>query len=394
MLRFEIGGRMSYLRFLMPKSETSRVSSMDSKLPERQSKRFTPIGIIFALGGILLFAYFVKKAGVADIFSGIKRLGAGFLIVLAISLIRHTVRSLAWTKCFEEPYRLRFRDALRARLMGDALGNMLPLVSMFVSEPSKPALIRDRVPLMAGLSAIAIENIFYSLSVSVFIFSGMTALLLTFDLPRALRFSSIGGLVFIFLLISGAAMVIRKQVKFLSGALEYLYRRGVARRWLETGRARVSTFEDRIYGFYDRHRSRFLLILLLEACFHLAGVLEIYVVLSFVSIGLAPTLFTAFILESVNRVINVVFKFVPMRTGVDEAGTGMLSKILGFTTVTGVTLAIIRKGRDLVWTAIGVALLVRRGFSLRGVARETEAAIASEARKSAGLPPVRTNESS
>lgn len=378
----------------MRNNETSRVSSMNPKVPERQSKKFTPIGIIFALAGILLFAYFVNQAGVTDIFSGIKRLGAGFLIVLAISAVRHTVRSLAWTKCFEEPYRLRFRDALRARLMGDALGNILPLVSMFVSEPSKAALIRDRVPLMAGLSAIAIENIFYSLSVSVFIFSGMTALLLTFHLPKALRFSSIGGLIFIFLLISGAAVVIRKQWKFLSGALEYLYRRGVARRWLETGRARVSTFEDRIYGFYQRHRSRFLLILLLEACFHLAGVLEIYVTLSFVSVGLAPTFFTAFILESVNRVINVLFKFVPMRTGVDEAGTGMLSKILGFTTVTGVTLAIIRKGRDLVWTAIGVALLVRRGFSLRGAAREAEAAIASEARKSAAtLPPVRTNES-
>lgn len=370
------------------------MSSMNPKASEKQSKKFTPIGIGFALAGVLLFAYFVQKAGVNDIFDGIKRLGTGFLIVLAISAVRHTVRSVAWTKCFEEPYRLRFRDALRARLMGDALGNILPFVSMFVSEPSKPALIRDKVPLMAGLSAIAIENIFYSLSVSIFIFSGMTALLLTFHLPKALRFASIGGLIFIFLLISGAALVIRKQLKFLSGALEYLYRRGVARRWLETGRARVSTFEDRIYGFYDRHRSRFLLILLLEACFHLAGVLEIYVVLSFVSIGLAPTFFTAFILESVNRVINVVFKFVPMRTGVDEAGTGMLSKILGFTTVTGVTLAIIRKGRDIFWTTIGVALLVRRGFSLRSAARDTEAAIAGEARKSAGLPPVRTNESS
>ena len=221
------------------------MSSMNSKVSETQSKKFTPIGIGFALAGILLFAYFVKKAGVNDILDGIKRLGAGFLLVLAISAIRHTVRSLAWTKCFEEPYRLRFRDALRARLMGDALGNILPFVSMFVSEPSKPALIRDKVPLMAGLSAIAIENIFYSLSVSIFIFSGMTALLLTFHLPKALRFASIGGLIFIFLLISGATVVIRKQWKFLSGALEYLYRRGVARRWLENGRARVSTCDDR-----------------------------------------------------------------------------------------------------------------------------------------------------
>jgi hypothetical protein len=371
------------------------MSAMSSSVTEKsRSKKFTPIGIIFALAGVLLFAYFVKKAGVADIFDGIKRLGAGFLIVLVISGVRQTVRSLAWTKCFEGPDHLRFRDAFRARVMGDALGNILPLASMFVAEPAKPALIRDRVPLMAGLSAIAIENIFYSLSVAVFIFSGMTALLLTFHLPKPLRFASIGGLVFIFLLISVATVVIRKQWKFLSGALEFLYRRGLARRWLETGRARVSTFEDRIYGFYERNRSRFLVILLLEGCFHLAGVMEIYVTLSFISFALAPTFFTAFILESVNRVINVVFKFVPLRTGVDEAGTGMLSKILGFTTVTGVTLAIVRKGRDLVWTAIGVAFLVRRGFSMRAAARETETAAAIEASKSAALPHVRPNESS
>lgn len=375
-------------------NQTSNMSSTKDAGERSRSKKFTPIGIIFALGGLLLFAYFVKRAGVSDILSGIKRLGAGFLIVLAISAVRHIARSLAWMQCFEAPDRLRFRDAFRARLMGDALGNIVPFASMFVSEPSKPALIRDRVPLMAGLSAIAIENIFYSLSVAVFVFSGMTALLLTFHLPKPLRFASIGGLIFIFLLISGATLVIRKQWKFLSGALEYLYGRGVARRWLETGRARVSTFEDRIYGFYERNRSRFLLILLLEACFHLAGVLEIYVTLSFVSVGLAPTFFTAFILESVNRVINVVFKFVPMRMGVDEFGTGKVSGILRFAETTGVTLAIIRKGRDLFWTAVGVAFLLHRGLSLRGAAREAEAAIADEADKSAAaLPHVRRNES-
>src|SRR5688500_610682 len=130
----------------MRNEDPGSVSSMNPKVPESRSKKFTPIGIIFALGGILLFAYFVKKAGVSVIFEGIKRLGAGFLIVLAISLVRHTVRSVAWTKCFEAPNRLRFRDALRARLMGDALGNITPFVSMFVSEPSKPALIRDKVP--------------------------------------------------------------------------------------------------------------------------------------------------------------------------------------------------------------------------------------------------------
>jgi hypothetical protein len=37
-----------------------------------------------------------------------------------------------------------------------------------------------------------------------------------------------------------------------------------------------------------------------------------------------------------------------------------------------VTLAIVRKGRDICWTAVGVALMVRRGISLRAAARESQ----------------------
>ena len=89
---------------------------------------------------------------------------------------------------------------------------------------------------------------------------------------------------------------------------------------------------------------------------------------------------TAFILESVNRVINVAFKFIPLRMGVDEAGTGKVSKVLLFTEATGVTLAIVRKARDVFWAAVGMTLLVQRGISLRAVARDAESALAEQAR--------------
>ena len=93
---------------------------------------------------------------------------------------------------------------------------------------------------------------------------------------------------------------------------------------------RARSLEDRVYGFYERNSNRLLMILMLEMSFHFAGVLEIYTTLWFISGVVAPTLLTAFILESVNRVINIVFKFIPFRLGVDEAGTGMLAKARGF----------------------------------------------------------------
>jgi lysylphosphatidylglycerol synthase-like protein len=274
----------------------------------------------------------------------------------------------------EPPHRLRFWDAFRARLMGDAIGNILPFASFVISEPAKPALIRDRVPLMAGFSAILIENLFYSLSVVVFVFSGMLALLLNFSLPKGLRIASLITLIVIAIVVAAGIFLVRRQIRFISGATGFLHRRGFNPKWVDKGR----TLEDRVYGFYQRNGSRFLPILFLEACFHLAGVMEIYVTLFFISPLQPPTLFTAFILESVNRVITMAFKFIPLRMGVDEAGTGKVSKVLQFTETTGVTLAIIRKARDVFWAAVGVGLLLHRGLSLRTVARDAEAALAEQ----------------
>ena len=86
-----------------------------------------------------------------------------------------------------------------------------------------------------------------------------------------------------------------------------------------------------------------------------------------------------------NRVINVVFKFIPLRMGVDEAGTGKVAAILQFTETTGVTLAIIRKSRDVFWTLVGVLLLIQRGWSLRAANRAADAAIVDATESEANI---------
>jgi glycosyltransferase 2 family protein len=337
-------------------------------LSERRarSRKFAPLGIIFGLLGLLLFAYFVGRAGAGEIFSRIQRLGAGFFLILAISSIRYIVRALAWMRCIELPHKLPFRDAFAARIMGDALGNIIPFVSVAVSEPSKAVFVKDRVPLLVGLSGLAIENIFYALSVALFIFTGTATLLLTFSLPKPLRYASIGALTATVIVIPLVYLIIRSQARFLSGAVGFLQHRGVARKWMEKIKPRAQSLEERVYGFYTKSERSFISIFALDCCFHVTGVLEVFITLSFIS-PVAPTLTQAFILESVNRVINVAFKFIPLRAGVDEGGTGQVSKVLGFARGIGETLAIVRKGRDIFWSAIGLILIWKKGFSLRGL---------------------------
>jgi hypothetical protein len=74
-------------------------------------------------------------------------------------------------------------------------------------------------------------------------------------------------------------------------------------------------------------------------------------------IGVDLTFATAFMLEAVNRALNIAFIFVPALIGVDEAGTGLITDTLGFGATAGVALAIIRKIRMFFWIGIGLAFL-------------------------------------
>ncbi len=340
------------------------------------SKKSKIIGIIFALAGLLLFAYLVWSTGPTKIANDLKKLGAGFLLVLAISSIRYIVRTLAWTLCFTGEHRLRFRDAFRAYVVGDAMGNLTPL-GIVASEPTKAALVRDRVPLVVAVSALAVQNLFYSLSVALFILSGIVTLLLSFPLKPGLRLMTLISLGVVCFIILVGFIIYRSRWSFITATFERLRKNRFGKRFLkEKQRENTRAVEDTIYNFYSRHRARCALIMAMEACFHLAGVLEVYVTLYFIS-GVPPTFLVAYVLESVNRIINVVFKFVPLRAGVDEAGSSWVSKALGYGDI-GTPLGIIRKARVICWTALGVAFLVRRGLSTQAVAEETEEVIAEE----------------
>ena len=333
-------------------------------VPPRHQKRATLLTLILAAGCLALFAYTLRNAGLDEIRDGVRRLGwSGFAAILALSGLRLVVRSRAWMRCVEGEAHLPFLEALDATLMGEALGNVTPLANV-ISEPSKAAFVRGRVPFRAALSAIVVENIFYTASVALMIGLGASAFLFAYSMPEYLRAVSYGTLAGVAVVVGGAYVVLRANVRPLSGAGEWLHARGLAPAWVSSRIARVRRFEDGITTFTARNGRSLAPLALYEAAFHLAGVAEVYVTLSLIVPG-GVSLLTALVVESTGRVINVLFKFVPLRLGVDEAGNALLALPLGLLPASLVTLALVRKARILVWTAVGVALLFRRGLSVR-----------------------------
>src|SRR4029079_15490342 len=106
------------------------------------------------------------------------------------------------------------------------------------------------------------------------------------------------------------------------------------------------------------HPRRVPQVLAYEFLFHALGVAEQYVLLLLLLGGRPQTLLLeSIVLETVNRLITIVFKFVPMRIGVDEAGSGLATDAMTLTTGVGVTMAIVRKARTLFWSGVGLVLL-------------------------------------
>jgi putative ABC transport system permease protein len=92
---------------------------------------------------------------------------------------------------------------------------------------------------------------------------------------------------------------------------------------------------------------------------HATSVLEVYVALRF--LGFKPQVSQAYIIESLTKVINFVFAFVPGTIGVYEGGTEViLQKGLGFTPAAGLALALVRKAAIVCWTSVGLLVLTWR----------------------------------
>jgi hypothetical protein len=343
----------------------------------------TMAGLAAAALALLLFAYMLHQAGLRELLQSVLRIGpGGFAAILALSGVRLVVRTMTWRLCLDDPAPLRFREAFPVMLMGEALGNAIPFAG-FLTEPAKAALVRRRVPLAASLSALVVENIIYSVTVGVVILFGGVAFLLRFrpaagweQTGEALQIATLGSLALVVLLVGVAYLILRADLKPATRALAWLHRHNVARHAIERQLQRVHDFEARVNGFTTRHRDRLLPLLALEALFQVAGVAEVYVTLALVVGTGASGLLTALILETTGRVVNILFKFIPMRLGVDEAGAALITRALGLGSTPGVTLGLVRKARIFTWTAAGVLLLLHRGLSVGRALDDAEAAAA------------------
>jgi putative ABC transport system permease protein len=312
------------------------------------------LAFVFGAGLLILL---VRAVGVEPIFDALKQIGGGFFILLAIAAFRHCTRTLTmYLAVAPEHRRFTFWEAFTTRLAGETI-SFFTFTGPVLGEATKAALLRKRVPLASGVQALAVDNLLYNLSVAVFISSGALVMLATYDLPAGARVPLVviaAAMTLVFIAVSAAVV---SDVMPVTGAVDFLIRRGFKERWFASRREHFRRVESNVYDFYKHRPRAFFTMFACDFLAHATTVAEVYVALSM--LGFEPLARVAYIIDSLTKVVNLVFGFVPATIGVYEGGTGFILHTLGYAVATGVTIGIVRKASMIVWALVGLAMLVR-----------------------------------
>lgn len=313
--------------------------------------------LAFVLGVGLLVAV-IRRVGVQPIFDALGRIGFGFFYILLISGLRHLFRSLAMSAAVPpEHRRFSWHQALSARLGGEAI-SFLTFTGPVLGEATKVALLRKRVPLTSSVSALVIDNLLYNLSVALFIMSGACVMLIAYPLPSVVWYVLVAIAASASLCLLAVGYAASKRMMPLTSLVSGLSRLRLNRRTLAGRRKQIRLLESNVYNFYRERPTSFAAMLGYNLFAHATSVLEVYLTLRL--LGFHPQIHSAYVIESLTKVINFAFGFVPATIGVYEGGTELILRTLGFVKAAGVTLAIVRKAGSIFWTGIGLVILVHR----------------------------------
>ncbi|HZT60226.1 MAG TPA: ABC transporter permease [Pyrinomonadaceae bacterium] len=311
--------------------------------------------LAFVFGAALLF-FLIRAVGVAPIFDALRQIGAGFLLLLAIAGLRHVLRTISMSLAVApEHRRFTFWQAFTTRLAGETI-SFFTFTGPVLGEATKAALLRKRVPLASGVQALAVDNLLYNLSVALFISTGACVMLLTYDLPAGARLPLVAiaaGMTLVIVVVAGAVV---SDAMPVTGAVDFFIRRDFKRAWFESKREHFHRVEANVYDFYKHRPAALFTMFACDLGAHVTTAAEVYIILGMLSFE--PTARVAYIIDSLTKVVNLVFGFVPATIGVYEGGTGFILHTLGYAVATGVTIGIVRKASMIVWALIGLLSLV------------------------------------
>ena len=312
--------------------------------------------------GLLTLALVVWHIGLGRIYDAAAQLGPVALLVLLIpSVIMYVVDAYGWKVTLGPSAKdIPFWRVLAIRTAGEVV-NMTTPTAYVGGEPLKAYLLKKHhVPIVEGLASVIIAKTTMTIAEVLFILLGIALAFWTVGADATSGQTVAAALLSVGLLLFGtAAFVFVQRRGLFTWILEFLRKIGLKIAYLEAREEKLRLLDRTILTFYRDNRPAFYSSTGLFFLGWMAEALEVYVIIYYLG-GPAMAL-SAISIGALSVFIKGGTFFIPGSLGAQDGGNVLLLSAFGYSDVTGITFALLRRFRELVWIGLGLLCLALVG---------------------------------
>jgi uncharacterized protein (TIRG00374 family) len=306
-----------------------------------------PLQVVGLLAGLALVVAIFARIGLAPVLDSIATTHwwQFALICLAYPLVLFA-DSLGWRYSFPR-HAPPFTQLLLARAAGEAV-NAASAVAPVGGEPLRVWLVRPWVPYEESVPSIVVAKTANTSAQVLFLALAFGLALVTLDLDRRLVLAMLGLLVFE---VAAIAAFVATQVKGGMGKLG----RVLQRFGLRGGATSAARMDKMLADYYRRDHARLFASFGFHFLGRVLGIVEVVVILWALEIPVSPL--TAVAIEAIGSGVRFVTFFLPGSLGALEGANAAAFEALGLSAGAGLAFTVLRRARQLVWTALGLAAI-------------------------------------
>jgi uncharacterized protein (TIRG00374 family) len=312
--------------------------------------------------GLLTLGFLIWHVGPSHIYAAAARLGPVALIAILLpSLVMYVLEAYGWKITLGPSGTVvPFRRLLAIRMAGEVV-NMTTPTAYMGGEPLKAYLLkRYHVPMVEGLASVIIAKTTMTIAEVVFILIGIALGFWTLGSEGSNGQLVAAGLLSVGLLLFGTVGFVFVQRRgIFTWILDILRRIQWRIGFLEARESQLHELDRTILTFYTQHRPAFFTSIGLYFIGWMAEALEVFVIVLYLG-GPADAL-SAISIGALSVFIKGGTFFIPGSLGAQDAGNLLLFTAFGYSEITGLTFALLRRFRELVWIGVGLGCLALIG---------------------------------
>jgi uncharacterized protein (TIRG00374 family) len=306
-----------------------------------------PLPLLGAIVGLGLVLWLIAHVGIQPIFDAIGKTHwwQFVLICLAYPLVL-IADTIGWHFSFPRAS-APFTQLLLARAAGEAV-NAASAIAPVAGEPLRAWMVRPWVPYEESVPSIVVAKTTNTMAQVLLLGLALLVAMATLRLERAILLGMAGLLAFEVLAIS--AFVVTQVWGGMSGLGWLLRRFGMSR-----GAKSATRMDQMLARYYTHHRGRLVASLLFHFAGRMLGAVEVLVIMW--SLRMPVTPIVALTVEAIGAGVRFATFFLPGSLGALEVANAAAFEALGMGAGAGLAFILLRRGRQVVWIALGLAAI-------------------------------------